>query len=118
MYCKLKRAYLTVCRATGRCIRIFVRIWQGFMSVLRTIRNTMDMIGNAILWLIETAILSLKYSLGFISAVSFLGGLIAMLLGFGEISVYLAMLSAFSFLMFYLIFVGGRLGRVRIYYDD
>ncbi len=118
MYCKLKRAYLTGYCAIDRCLSIFVRIWQGFMSVFRTIRKTMDTIGYAILWLIETVILSLKYSLGFISVVSLLGGLIAILLGFGKISVYLAMLSAFSFLMFSLIFVGSRLGRIRIYHDN
>ncbi|WP_434776862.1 hypothetical protein [Neisseria sp. Ec49-e6-T10] len=113
---KLKQIYLTVSRVVNKGADILIYIWHTFLSVLRIIKNTLDAIGYAIAWSLGIFILIVRYSLGLASIVGIVGGLIAILLGFGEVSSKLAIVGFLSLIPF--AFASGKGYFGTPYYDD
>ncbi|WP_434779100.1 hypothetical protein [Neisseria sp. Ec49-e6-T10] len=118
MFYKLKRIYFTVSRGVNKGIDILFYIWRTFLSVLRTIKKTLDAIGYAIAWSLEMFILIVKYSFGFVAVVGVLGALISLLLGFRDISLNLLIAGSVGCVLFFMVaIVAPSIGRVN-YFDN
>lgn len=119
MFYKLTHIYFIVSRIVNRCVDVLIYIWRVLISVLRAIRNTLDAIGHAIVWSLGMFILMVKYFFGLVAVVGVVGGLIAIFLGFREISFNLAMAGGFGCLLFLIVAcVAPSIGRVHYYYDN